>query len=68
MPLRFTLDQIYGGAGSTLDANGGDLVQCVAIDECLHGVAPTFMKFDIEGSEIDALIGAKNLSNVINPI
>ncbi|BCU07299.1 FkbM family methyltransferase [Allochromatium tepidum] len=59
MPLRFTLDQVHSGAGSSIDPNGEYLVQCVAIDECLKGIEPTFIKIDIEGNEIEALIGAK---------
>lgn len=58
-PYRFAIDQIHEGAGSSLDPTGEDLVQCVAIDECLKGIDPTFIKIDIEGNEIEALIGAK---------
>lgn len=58
-PMRFTVDQVHGGLGSLLDPDGEGFVQCVAIDDCMKGIEPTFIKFDIEGSEIDALLGAE---------
>ncbi|MEI6610046.1 MAG: FkbM family methyltransferase [Deltaproteobacteria bacterium] len=35
-------------------------VDCVTLDEILAVRKPTFIKMDIEGSELDALIGAQN--------
>ncbi|NEV60549.1 FkbM family methyltransferase [Thiorhodococcus minor] len=57
--LRFTPDRVHGGAGSSLDPRGAEMVQSVAIDDCLKGVSPSFIKLDIEGSEVDALAGAR---------
>jgi FkbM family methyltransferase len=46
------------GAASAICEEGGTEVECVALDELLAGETPTFIKMDIEGSEIDALQGA----------
>ena len=42
---------------------GGDKVEIVSIDTLYKsmGVTPTLIKFDIEGLEVDALIGAQKL-------
>ena len=34
-------------------------MEIVTLDEALEGVAPTYLKFDIEGSELDALEGGQ---------
>lgn len=47
-------------SSSKLDENGDDIIQCTSIDNALDGFNPTFIKMDIEGSEIEALKGAKN--------
>lgn len=36
-------------------------VQCVTIDDILHGFCPTFISMDIEGAELNALKGAENV-------
>ena len=46
------------GASYALCAQGDTEVQCAALDELLADETPTFIKMDIEGSEIDALRGA----------
>jgi FkbM family methyltransferase len=59
------------------DATGTDLsvagagtstVECVTLDEVLAGAAPTLIKFDIEGAEPDALIGARETISVRGPV
>src|SRR6266542_785412 len=45
------------GASSAVCAQGDIEVQCATLDELLDDEAPTFIKMDIEGSEIDALRG-----------
>ena len=55
---------MFDNSGSKWDAHvceeDGVIVQADSIDNLLLGRKVTFMKFDIEGSEINALTGAKN--------
>lgn len=54
----------FGGgdrSASALRESGEEVVQCVALDDCLHGAAPTFIKMDIEGAEYEALLGARGI-------
>jgi FkbM family methyltransferase len=53
--LRFTVT----GTGSHISSAGACEVEAVTLDEALSGIAPTYVKFDIEGSEPDALNGAR---------
>jgi len=46
--------------GSSITSNSSEFVQCVALDEILVNIKPTFIKMDIEGSEYEALLGAKS--------
>jgi FkbM family methyltransferase len=46
------------GHGASSSFGGSSLVECVTIDELLHGQKVTFIKMDIEGAELDALKGA----------
>ncbi len=48
------------GSGTLADF-GEARVLCVAIDDVLHGMRPTFIKMDIEGAEIKALNGARRI-------
>jgi FkbM family methyltransferase len=51
--VRFTAS----GTSSRISSSGNCEVQVIPLDEALDGVVPTYMKFDIEGSEPDALEG-----------
>lgn len=54
--LRFSSD----GTMSSAIRSGGDAeIDVVPIDEALNGEEATFIKMDIEGSELKALMGAK---------
>ena len=53
--VRFTLS----GTGSRVSSSGSCEVQVVTLDEALDHVTPTYIKMDIEGSEPDAIAGAR---------
>jgi FkbM family methyltransferase len=48
-----------GLASAGVSATGGLEVESLSLDEILRDVRPTFIKMDIEGAEMDALIGAR---------
>ncbi|MDD5010593.1 MAG: FkbM family methyltransferase [Phycisphaerae bacterium] len=52
---------------SSVCKNGSDVVQCVALDDCLNRYKPTLIKMDIEGSELEALKGAERIITSQNP-
>lgn len=54
--LRFDKES---AAASSVSQRGEEVVQCVALDDVLHGAAPTCIKMDIEGAEPNALRGAE---------
>jgi FkbM family methyltransferase len=49
-----------GTPSSTLGVEG-DEVAVVTLDETLGGLSPTFLKIDVEGAELDVLLGARQL-------
>jgi FkbM family methyltransferase len=48
-----------GTAGSAMNKNGNILIDCARIDDIIADYLPTYVKMDIEGTEVDALVGAK---------
>jgi FkbM family methyltransferase len=54
--LRFALG---GGVASRISSTGTFEVEAITLDEVLDGIAPTYIKFDIEGSESYALEGGR---------
>jgi hypothetical protein len=43
---------------SHIDAVGGSRIQATSLDDCLQGASATFIKYDLEGAERAALLGA----------
>jgi FkbM family methyltransferase len=62
--LRFASND---SADSNVSEHGSSIVQCVALDDCLSGYDPTLIKMDIEGSELEALKGCKNMIKSAHP-
>ena len=62
--------QATGTMGSTINNNGLLEVDCISLDENLREleIAPTYIKMDIEGSEMDALAGTSTLIQKTMPI
>jgi FkbM family methyltransferase len=56
-----------GGEGASINNNGDISVECVSIDEKYYHFKPTFLKFDIEGAELDALRGAVKVIKDLTP-
>ena len=56
-----------GGEGASINNEGNIRVECVSIDEKYKMYKPTFLKFDIEGAELDALNGALNVIKEYTP-
>jgi len=52
---------------STMGA-GGATVECVRLDDVLRTENPTLIKFDIEGAELEALAGAREIVRRCRPI
>lgn len=50
-----------GGEAGSIKKDGSVTIQCVSLDDALHGFQPDFIKMDIEGAEYDAVLGAKKL-------
>lgn len=56
---RETVPFSVGGTGARISSDGACEVQTITLDEALDGIAPTYMKFDIEGSEPATLEGGR---------
>ena len=56
--LRFASD---GSMGSALSDSGEVTIQCVAIDDVLHGEPVNLVKLDVEGAEIATLKGMERI-------
>jgi len=57
-----------GDTGSAISAGADTLVDAARLDDLIRDVAPTFIKMDIEGAEVDALNGARRLITWYHPL
>jgi FkbM family methyltransferase len=64
---RETLYLSVAGTGSHISDTGTCTVEAIALDDALAGAIPTYIKFDIEGSEPDALEGARKTITQYRP-
>src|SRR5262249_39168973 len=67
MSTGVALMNACGTIGSSV-GNGTVPVEVVALDEVLDAPAPTFLKFDIEGAELEALAGTRRTLAKHSPI
>jgi len=63
--LSFSAD---GTVSSAICESGDAHIDCVTLDDALLGEAPTFVKIDIEGYELNALDGARRILRDDRPI
>jgi len=58
-------------AGCKIDGEGGDMVSLTSLDEVFADLPqdeyPTFIKLDVEGSELEALKGAERVIKTVRP-
>jgi FkbM family methyltransferase len=62
--LHFATGQ---GEASLISGSGEAVIQCVSLDESAPNFAPTFIKMDIEGAELEALRGAEKTIAAFHP-
>lgn len=56
-----------GGAGAGFNENGSIEVECKRVDDFFYDFKPTYLKFDIEGAELDALKGSEKTIETHRP-
>jgi len=56
------------GTEASAVGSGNFEVDCITLDEILGERKPTYIKMDIEGSELDALTGAQNIIRKNRPV
>jgi FkbM family methyltransferase len=63
--MRFSAS---GDESAAISQDGDVVVEAVPLDELAGDLHPTFLKMDIEGAEVDALVGARELIAQHRPI
>jgi len=63
-PVRFNAT----GTAASAVGSGSTEVEGVPLDEVLSDNAPTYIKMDLEGTELDALLGARRVMEEASPI
>ncbi len=63
--LRF---DATGTAAATISETGTIQINCAPLDEILADSHPTYIKMDIEGAELNALLGAKQVIQESKPV
>jgi FkbM family methyltransferase len=58
----------HGDASSSATATGTLTLDCARLDDLLAGHPPTLIKMDVEGAELDALEGARNVVAAHRPV
>ena len=56
------------GEGAAVSAAGDAHIAATSLDAFFHGVKVDFIKMDVEGSEIDAIEGSRNLIGEFRPV
>ena len=56
-----------GDGGASVKADGASIIETTAIDQVLNGKRATFIKMDVEGSEIESIHGAKDTIEKYKP-
>ncbi len=64
--VTFDNNNFDSGSGM-ISGDEGVEVECISIDELLNGAEATFIKMDIEGSEMNALYGAEKTISKYRP-
>jgi FkbM family methyltransferase len=57
-----------GTEGAAIDDRGGITVQCALLDDVMSNRPPTYLKMDIEGSERNAIVGARSTIQQYQPV
>jgi FkbM family methyltransferase len=66
--LSFSNSGSSSHIASNGEGEGGHKIMCVDIDSALIGAKPNWIKMDIEGSEIEAILGARDVIMKYSPV
>lgn len=58
---------VENGSASKITLDSENIIDVTSIDEVLNGEKATFIKMDVEGSELESLIGAQNTIKKYRP-